>query len=159
MSRLPYVLIFTFIWMILNEEFGWTQLISGLILSLVILIFTNTQLLLNGYCSMYRIRIFALIRYFFVLIIQIYKSGFTAIVRVIRGDDSIRLMHYTSCLQDDLSIGLLANAITLTPGTVTLDVEDQKLEVLCFDQPGTIDNHEQKEAIARIEKILREPSR
>jgi multicomponent Na+:H+ antiporter subunit E len=145
--------------MILNEAFGWIQLVTGLILALVILIFTNTQLLLNGYCSIYRIRIFALIRYFFVLIIQVYKSGFAAIVRVIRGDDSIRLMQYSSYLQDDLSIGLLANAITLTPGTVTLDVEDQQLQILCFNQPGTTDNHAQKEAIARIEKILREPSR
>ena len=156
------MLIFTLIWVILNEKLGWEQLLTGFFLSLAVLAFTNSQLLLDDYCRLYSVRFVVLLRYFFYLIILIYRSGFTAIARIIKGHDAVQMITYQSTLDDDLSLTLLANAITLTPGTVTVDLDQQMLQILRFDpitaprlkrQPG--DSHQ---SIRAIEKILRSKS-
>ncbi|MDW7657420.1 MAG: Na+/H+ antiporter subunit E [Bacillota bacterium] len=148
---------FTLIWVILNEKLGWQQIVTGCILSLAVLAFTNSQLLMEDYRHIYSIRLFTLIRYFIYLIAQIYKSGFTAIARIIRGHDAVQFNDFESTLDDDLSLTLLANAITLTPGTVTVDLNRHVLKVLSFEEVSTSKkNHsaDSQLSIRTIERIL-----
>jgi multicomponent Na+:H+ antiporter subunit E len=151
------MLTFTLIWVILNEKLGWQQIVTGCILSLAVLAFTNTQLLMEDYRHIYSIRLYTLIRYFIYLIGQIYKSGFTAIARIIRGHDAVQFNDYASTLDNDLSLTLLANAITLTPGTVTVDLDNQVLQVLSFEDVSTSKKRhgaDSQQSIRAIERIL-----
>ncbi|MDD2441558.1 MAG: Na+/H+ antiporter subunit E [Clostridiaceae bacterium] len=150
--RLPYMLLFSVIWVILNEKIGWEQIVTGLVLSLAALAITDSQLLLSDYTWVYRINPLRLLRYAAVLLGQIYASGFSAIVRIVRGRDDTDIVRYETALDDDLAVALLANAVTLTPGTVTVDIgeEDgrQHLEILTFTPMAS------QAAIRRLERIL-----
>lgn len=157
LRRLPYMVTFTLIWVILNEKLGWQQILTGCILSLAVLAFTNSQLLMGDYRHIYSIRFQTLLRYFVYLIGQIYKSGFTVIARIIRGHDAVQFIDYEATLIDELSLTLLANAITLTPGTVTVDLDRQVLQVLSFEDAATVRKQhgvDSQQSIRSIERIL-----
>ncbi|NLO36920.1 MAG: Na+/H+ antiporter subunit E [Clostridiaceae bacterium] len=146
------MLLFTVIWVILNEKIGWESIGTGFVLSLAVLAITDSQLLLSDYAWIYRINPLRLLRYAAVLLGQIYASGFAAIGRIVRGRDDSEIVRYVTGLDDDLAVALLANAVTLTPGTVTVDIgeEDgrQHLEILTF-VPMT-----SQASIRRLERIL-----
>ncbi|MBF7097082.1 Na+/H+ antiporter subunit E [Alkalibacter mobilis] len=148
------IFIFTLIWIILNEKAGATQIVTGLILSIFSIFFANYYLLEEEYVDHYSLNIKSVIKYLVYLIFQIYKSGFSAIGKIIKKEYDVRISEYTSCLNDELSICLLANAITLTPGTVTIDKNGSKLKILSFekDNIGTIAID--SETCSEFEKIL-----
>ncbi len=69
--------------------------------------------------------------YFFWLLVQILKSSFS-VIKIIcdpKMDMSEEFRWIESNQKDDIATVLYANSITLTPGTVTLDVEDGRLLV------------------------------
>lgn len=76
-------------------------------------------------------RIFYGIAYFIVLIFEITKACFDVILRMISGDIEPVVVEIYTDLKRPISQTLLANSITLTPGTVTLDLdtENKKLTV------------------------------
>ena len=133
--QVPYLLLLTAIWLVLNEELSLRQVVIGFLLSIIVLWFTNKQLLLRDYSLVYRIRPWVWLRYISVVIFRIYKSGLVAIARIIKGDDSVCVTEYHSELDNELALMLLGNAITLTPGTVTIDVQGKTLLVLHFSHP------------------------
>lgn len=125
-------LIFMGMWVILNEKAGPTVFLSGLVFSAVALFVTDFFLLEDRYARRYSLRPITVLRYLFVLLFQIYKSGFSAIPKIIKGNSNIQIAVYQSRLTDELAVCLLANSITLTPGTVTLEKNKDQLKVLAF---------------------------
>lgn len=68
------------------------------------------------------------------LLLEIFKANFTVMRAILCGRPcrpAIRRVHLP--LREDGSRMLLANSITLTPGTVTVAVEDEDFLVLCLD--------------------------
>lgn len=57
-------------------------------------------------------------------------------------------------LKGDFSKFVLANSITLTPGTLSLDVEDDKILVHCINVKGDTEQEHQKNISKTFEKIL-----
>ncbi len=99
------MLLFSVIWVILNEKIGWEQIVTGLVLSLAALAITDSQLLLSDYTWVYRINPLRLLSYAAVLLGQIYASGFSAIARIIRGRDDTDIVRYETALDDDFDTG------------------------------------------------------
>lgn len=128
------ILFFTFIWVILNEKADLSTCITGAALSLLAILFTNHYLLLDDYKRTYSIGLFQILRYFIFLLYQIYKSGIATIRTVFNKQPAAHIVEYESKLTNDLAICMLANAITLTPGTVTIDKAGSKLFILQFEQ-------------------------
>ena len=58
------------------------------------------------------------------------------------------LVHVRTALKTDMAKALLANAITLTPGTITVSVTGQRLLVHCLDK--TLAQGMEDSEIARI---------
>ncbi len=69
----------------------------------------------------------------FFLLIEIYKAGFATVKMTITGKVNPGIIDIKTDLEDDYSISILANSITLTPGTVTIDKTDNNLKVLWLD--------------------------
>ncbi len=67
---------------------------------------------------------------FLLLICHIYLSTFRMIRIILTSRIHLRLVHINTTLIHDWSIFFLANAITLTPGTVTVNRYDHNLLVL-----------------------------
>ncbi|MPW25746.1 hypothetical protein GC105_08080 [Alkalibaculum sp. M08DMB] len=149
------IVIFTILWVILNESATLFQILIGIIVSIIAIYFTNSYLLLDDYIAYYYVKTFVLIKYLIYLIFQIYKSGISSIGQIIRGDSKVIIIEYESCLNDELSICLLANAITLTPGTVTIDKKGNALKILCFEGNNEIKDAFDVEVCSKFEQILK----
>ncbi len=148
------ILINVAIWIILNESLSWLTIISGVIFAMITIVITNNLLLLSDYKKMYKIRPMLLVKYGLYLIIQIYAAGFGAIAKIISGKINADIVEIETKLEDELQRCILANSITLTPGTVTVDKKGNKLTVLWLDCE-TKDSERAGEMIkGKFEKIL-----
>ncbi len=121
-----FILLGTIFYCALNEDFSvGTMLVGGVIAASGALLFTRKPG--KGLC---RARIFRHVLHLLRLFLNIFRSSVTEILRLPRrrpvSIDSF------DCTQE-LSTLTLSNAITLTPGTLTLEKEDDTLLVLSFE--------------------------
>lgn len=102
----------------------------GLVFGEISLLVTNGLILRGTYERTYRIRLIFAVRYLVVLVVEVFKAGISAIALTVSGrlDPGIVEIHTDG--QDPLRGVLIANAITLTPGTVTVDYDRGKLTVI-----------------------------
>ena len=137
------------IYIILCEE--WTLLNAGvgLLLASGSLLFVNL-VLLNGDTVHYYFNIYYLI-FIGYLIFSIIKSGIKSIIRIVSGRVSVYFLQYETGLSDRQLVHMLANAITLTPGTVTVDVKDDRLFVMQLVAAGRPPNDT---AICGLERMI-----
>lgn len=74
---------------------------------------------------MFITRIFYGIAYFIVLIIEIIKATWDVMGRVINGNVEPVVMEIETELKRPVSQTILANSITLTPGTLSIDLDSE----------------------------------
>ena len=77
---------------------------------------------------------FPLIHYIFVLVKEIIKANFAVIHMILseKEEPEPALVHFTADMQTRTGRALLANAITLTPGTITVTLQDADYVGACF---------------------------
>jgi multisubunit Na+/H+ antiporter MnhE subunit len=147
------ILLLTVIWVILYEHFSLFILISGLLISILVVLFTDQFLLKGNYEYSYVIGYGTLIRYISRLIVEIYRAGIGVIPTIIKGDADVEMVRVETKLTDELLIDILANSITLTPGTVSVEKLGNQLLILNLNAQGP--NEERRELLPlRLEKIL-----
>lgn len=145
------------IWCILSEEISLSVIAIGFLLGLStagisFLFISKTGIRL---WSSMRLDIMTVLKYFAVLIITIYKAGFYAIVKIITHKTNVSIVEIETDFKDPLKRAILANSITMTPGTVTIELEDNVITVLWLDK-CTSDRKKAGEIIkARLEMILK----
>lgn len=124
--------LFTFliaIWLALTTTFQWQELSVGIFISLVLALFLNKNYLKLGLPPLSIKRIIFFILYIFVLFIEIIKANFDVAYRVIHPKMPIKpgIIIIKTKLKQDIAKMILANSITLTPGTFTLDIKGDEL--------------------------------
>ncbi len=95
--------------------------------------------------------------YLVVLLVEMVKANLDVALRVINPSLPISpgFVKITTDLKSDWLKFILANSITLTPGTMTLDVEGQELTVHWI-KAGMYSQEKAKELICgRFERILK----
>ena len=75
---------------------------------------------------MFIIRIFYGIAYFIVLLFEIVKAALDVATRTINGKVEPVVLEIETELKRPVSQTILANSITLTPGTLTIDLDSEK---------------------------------
>ena len=152
------VVFFAFLWSVLREEISLGTFLYGVIFGVLSIVNTNKLIIKRSVKEEVRQK-FPFLRFFVfvvVLVIQIYKSGFVAIGKILKGRLETSVINISTNIQDNLIISFLANAITLSPGTVTIDKEGSNLKVLWLD-PSTYDTEIAGEIIkGKYEKKLKE---
>jgi multicomponent Na+:H+ antiporter subunit E len=128
-------------WCILNENFYLITIVVGIFVSLIAttlvsFLFTDRK----SSKGTYRLPPWHLIKYIWVLFINIFKSAMTIIKIIIHEEDHPIIVKISTKVLRDWPICLIANGITLTPGTVTIDVTENELTVLWLN-PTTNDSH------------------
>jgi multicomponent Na+:H+ antiporter subunit E len=153
---IPFLTLFI-LWLLLTWSLDWQQVSTGIIMALLV------SLALQGLYQEKIVRIFNPVRWFWFGVYVLYflyycfRANLDVAYRAIHPDIPIRpgIVKVHTDLKTDLAKAFLANSITLTPGTLTVDIQDNKMFIhwinVCTDDP-----EEQNEIIVkRFERILR----
>jgi len=154
-SFIKWVTILTITWTILNGKISWFVILSGIISSVLVLRYTDKFLLGTSYHKVHQFKIINMIKYFFFMIKSIYISGFQMIGMIITHKINPSIVEIETDLEEDFQRTMLANSITLTPGTITVELTGNKLKVLWINKT-TDDPEEIRKAVSYdIEERLR----
>jgi energy-converting hydrogenase B subunit A len=88
-------------------------------------------------------RIFYAIAYFIVLIVEIIKATIDVALRTLNGKVEPVIVEIETELKRPVSQVILANSITLTPGTLSIDVDTEN----CIIKVATISPRTKEEVI------------
>jgi len=149
LKRLEAVILFLLIWIILNENARPMTILLGVLFSIVALVMSNKILGIDYGMTFYEPP-YLLVKYFLTLIVWVYKSGFDMMKRIVKGDVSPTFVKYESKLKAQVSLVLLSNSITLTPGTATMERDGANLTILSADPDEAV----VREGIAVMEATL-----
>jgi len=127
------VLILLASWILWNGSVELKVVIEGVVFALISLTITNRFLLKSSYGDRFRIRPWVILRYMAVVFVEIYKAGFQAIRLTLTDRLNLGIVEIETRIHDDIRGAFIANAITLTPGTVTIDYDEGKLKVVWMD--------------------------
>lgn len=149
-----FFVLFAF-WLLLNGRWTTEVAVVGAVLSLLMYLFLwkfmdysprrEAKLLL---------RIPKAVCYLFFLIGEIVKSAFQTI-RLIwspRLETEPKLVSFETGLKTESGKVILANSITMTPGTITVDIRENRLLVHCLDD-SFADGLEDSEMERRIRRL------
>lgn len=147
------IVLLTIIWIVLFEYFTPFIFLSGLLIAIIVVLFTDRFLLKGNYEHSYVIGFGTLLSYSIRLIVEIYLAGIAVIPTIIKGDADVEIVRVETKLKDELLIDILANSVTLTPGTVTVDKIGSQLLILNLNAQEP--NEERRDLIPlRLEEIL-----
>ncbi|MFP6675977.1 MAG: Na+/H+ antiporter subunit E [Pirellulaceae bacterium] len=121
---------FFLIWLLLSESLYGLHLAMGIVVAFGVA-WLNTERM----STRATVRSWRVLWYFPWLMGRILKSGFHLSVLILHPALPIepKMIRHRTELKDDGSIVLLGNSITLTPGTITVEVESQDLVVHAID--------------------------
>ena len=96
-----------------------------------------------------------IVGYFFYLVGEIFKSAWGTMVLIWSPDKEIepRVTSFHTKLRTDAGKVVLANSITMTPGTITVDVQDDLFLIHCLDESFDVgqEGFDMEDRILRIE--------
>ncbi|MDO4463903.1 MAG: Na+/H+ antiporter subunit E [Bacillota bacterium] len=129
--------IFFLIWIIFNGQFTLEIAAFGVVIAGLMYLFIckflnyhpKTDLLI---CK----KFFLVLQYVFVLITEIIKANFAVIKMIMSSRYEIEpaIVRFKTDLKSTPARVLLANSITLTPGTITVSLEEDEYVVHCLDK-------------------------
>ncbi len=118
-------------WILFTGTFALFSLFLGTIFSFSVALFTYSIFIEEKEVARRALlpQVYFLFIYFGVLIFKIYLASFKMAFTIISGDINPRIVHFRTRLKSELARVVLANSITLTPGTLTLDLDEDHLVV------------------------------
>lgn len=129
--------IFFLIWIIFNGQFTFEIAAFGLVVAGLMYWFIcmfldykpGTDLVLGK-------RLFQIIQYVFVLVTEIIKANFAVIKMIMSSRYEIEpaVVRFKTDLKTAPARIMLANSITLTPGTITVSLNGDEYVVHCLDK-------------------------
>lgn len=131
------VLILFALWLIFSGKITTEIVIFGLILSAAVSLFCWKFLDYNPKNDWKAIKLLPqVIRYFIVLVIEVIKANAVMISLILSPKYEMEpvLVTFKTELKSDLARTILANSITLTPGTITAELAGNELKVHCLDK-------------------------
>ena len=93
--------------------------------------------------------------YALVLLYEIYAASFKVAVKVFSGRINPRVVHFRTKLKSEIARVLLANSITLTPGTITIEIDEDHLVVHWLNAKTTHSHYAGKLIKEKFETWLR----
>ena len=134
---MPVFLLFFAVWMILNGKVTAEICIFGVLISAALFYFMCRYMEYSLKKELLLFRLIPLfIRYFGVLVKEIVKAN-VFVLKIILSPElqpEPAFVYFDTDFKTGLARVLLANSITLTPGTITVSVEDDRFCVHCLDK-------------------------
>jgi len=127
------VLGLTLLWVILMEELSIMSVALGVPTGVVVTLFSRRFL---PYRQIENVNFFKLLTYPFFLIGQIYVAGFMVIKIFIKGA-VVDIVTVKTKLKNEALRVILADSITLTPGSILLDLDENNITLLWMKDKKT----------------------
>lgn len=144
------------VWLGLTSTFNWQELLVGLTISFFLSIVISSGYARLGLPPLGLKRLIYFLIYVLVLAREIVKANFDVAYRAIHPDVPISpgIVIINTDLEQDIAKVILANSITLTPGTFTLDIVGEKLLVHWINVESESEEEATKIIGERFEKYL-----
>ena len=126
-------IILTGIWLILNEKLDIQAVVLGIAIS-ILCIWLSGLLLRFDYTEAFSLSPISTLKYAIILVKEVYVAGIKATVNILRGDIAPCIVQITMDprIKHPFLRSIVANSITLTPGTITIEQSGGELTVLCL---------------------------
>ena len=170
MRRGTYFIVSLVIWLLLTWPFyiveskfnvDWTVIVVGLIASAVVALLFHEILPREHHIFISPKRIFWMVIYIPVFLYYILKANIDVVYRALHPKMPINpgIVKIKTNLKSDSGITALANSITLTPGTLTVDLTDDGFLYVHWINVKTTDTEEATKQISQkfeyfLEKIF-----
>ncbi|MBN2874076.1 MAG: Na+/H+ antiporter subunit E [Spirochaetales bacterium] len=158
-SGLPYLIVsLAIVWVLVTASTSSDELlIGGLAVAIVALAVRNLWGVFAGIRFTPR-AIVSAIAYFFIFLRELVKANLDVASRVLRPSLPIRpgIVEVRTGMRSSLGKLMLANSITLTPGTLTLDVRDDRMFIHWIDVQGQDADAATKAIVSGFENTLKE---
>ena len=114
-----------------DAVFLWStaELAIGAVLAVVVGVLLRNRFIGKDLRMMNPVRWFAFLIYLFPFFFAMAKANVDVAYRVITGRINPAIVKIDPNLKTDMSLAILANSITLTPGTLTVDVDEETNEL------------------------------
>jgi multicomponent Na+:H+ antiporter subunit E len=137
------------LWVLLSGSLAAEELIAGMVVAIVAAMATSRIELFNGI----KLELYApvaLVKYLVHFVVALVRANLDMARRVLTPALPLHpeIVEVQTQLQSDLGRLLLANSITLTPGTLTIDVKDNRLLVHWVDSRAGTNLEQATRAIA-----------
>ena len=128
------ILVYFSLWIIFNGRITFEILAVGILISFLLDLFVKKFLKINltGATFIKFLKILPeILIYSIILLIEIIKANFSIMKIIIAGQISVEpcLVRFKSKLKTHAARVALANSITLTPGTITIELKDNEFLV------------------------------
>jgi len=157
LNKFFYTWLLLFIlWMAFTTSLDINEIIVGLFISFVISLLTYKFFTNTGFRLLSPIKLFYIVKYVFVFIVELIKSNIDVARIVINPKLPINpgIVEVDSKLTSDFAKMILANSITLTPGTLTVDIIDNRFFIHWLYVKGTDTETTYNEIAKTFEDIL-----
>jgi len=156
MKRFVHFLLLIGVWLLLTWSLQWQEVLVGVVVALL------AELLLGNIFPVGAIRILNPVRFFWLVIYGIVfgwyvvRANFDVAYRVINIYMPINpgIVKVSTKLKSDMARTFLANSITLTPGTLTVDMIGDKLYVHWINITSEDQKEETEIIVKRFENLL-----
>lgn len=144
------------VWYAFTVSFAVAELVTGLLVTAVIAALNFTSFTHYGFRLFHPRRVFYILQFSLVFIIALVKANLQVAKIVISPKLPVNpgIVKFKSILKSDFAKMVLANSITLTPGTLTVDLIGDEFYIHWL----SMTSHNEKEIYAAIaadfEKIL-----
>jgi multicomponent Na+:H+ antiporter subunit E len=145
------------LWLALTSQLNLPELIAGCVVCLVVSLLAARIYSTLGLPPISIKRVFFALVYVIVLLTEIIKANFDVAYRVLHPRMPIKpgIVVVKTSLKSDIAKLVLANSITLTPGTFTLDVIGDELLIHWINVKAEDVDGATKMIGGRFEKFLR----
>ncbi len=149
-------IIIMLIWYAFTTSLQPAEIITGILISLIVAYITVVNFKCCDPILITPSHFIYFIKYFFVFLVALVKANFDVARRVVNPNLPINpgIVSFETKLNNDFAKMVLANSITLTPGTLTVDVVDNKFYVHWIDVTTEEPEEIYKEIAAPFEKVL-----
>lgn len=156
MKKIILILFSFLLWLLLTWTLNWQSLVAGGVISIAAGLVFGTLFVTNAK------KVFQLQRWFWVLVYipiflwEMAKANFDVAYRVLHPKMPIHpgIVKVKTKIKSEMGIAFLANSITLTPGTFTVDLKGQILYIHCINVKHTDLAKASEDIVARFEKLL-----
>lgn len=131
------LVLFFLIWIIFNGNITTEIVIFGVVIAAAVFAFICKFMdySLKKEWFLYR-RLLAFVAYVVVLILEIIKANISVIRMIVTSKEIVEpvIVKFKVDLRTEAARVVLANSITLTPGTITVSLEEDEFVVHCLDK-------------------------